>query len=169
MMLASTESLTHSHNENWGGSAASEATLIEQLALATRELRTREAVGDRTEEIRAVIRSIRSTLTSIAERGEVQDLSRADFTVRCPEPGSLELWYRGRRLSADVRLLRETLGTAGVSLRPGQVLLADREWARRVIEESLVGLSLEELRLREGKAALLRALHDVSGASAHFW
>ena len=165
MMSATTESPIRDQSEDGGGSGASEALLVEQLALATRELRRKEAEGGRTEDLGAVVRSLRRTLASIAERGDVQDLSRADFTVKCPQRESLELWYRGQKLPADVRLLRESLGAAGVSLRPGQVLLADREWARRVIEESLLELSLEEFRVRERKTSLLRSLHDLSAAS----
>ena len=165
MRLAVTESPIRGQNEDWGGSGASEALLVEQLALATRELREKEAEGGRTEELRAVVRSLRRTLATIAERGAVWDLSRADFTVRSTDLESLELWYQGRKLPADVRLLRRTLGMAGICLEPGQVLLADPEWARRAIEETLVGLSLEEFRLRERKTALLRALHDASHSS----
>jgi len=165
MLFAMTESPLHDRKEDWGGSRASEALLVEQLALATRALRMKEAEGGRTEEIRAVVRSLRRTLASIAERGGLWDLSRADFTVRYTDLEGLELWYRGRKLPANVRLLRETLEAGGVCLEPGQVLLADREWAGRVIEESLVGLSLEEFRIRERKTALLRALLDVSDSS----
>ena len=117
--------------------------------------------------MRAVIRSLRRTLASIAELGSALDLSRSEFAVKCPTWEEMELWRRGRKLPVNVRAFRKALETAGVQLQPGQVLLADREWARRMIEESLVTLSLEELRLREGKAILLRALHDVSAPPAH--
>ena len=165
MRIAETEGPIREQNEDWTGSGASEALLLEQLAVATRELRAKEAEGGRTEDIPSVIRSLRRTLASLAERGAVQDLSKAEFTVRCPELECLELWYRGRKLPAEGRLLRKALRAAGLRLQPGQVLLADREWARHAIEESLVGLTLEEFRVREGKAALLRALHDVSPSS----
>jgi hypothetical protein len=165
MRIAEAEGPIREQNEDWVGAGASEALLLEQLAVATRELRAKEAEGGRTEEIHAVIRSLRRTLASLAERGAVQDLSKAEFSVRCPDSENLELWYRGRKLPAEGRLLRKTLRAAGVRLLPGQVLLADREWARHAIEESLVGLTLEEFRVREGKATLLRALHDVSPAS----
>ena len=159
MMIATAEDRRSDRKEGWR-TCAREALLVEQLARATRELRTREAQGGPTEKIRAVIRSLRRTLASIAERGGVWDLSRADFALKCTEPEKLELWYRGRKLPVDVRLLGQPLGTAGVCLEPGQVLLADREWVKQVLEESLVGLTLEEFRVRERKTALLRALHD---------
>lgn len=165
MMVVTTGSPIQKATEAWIGSGASEALLVEQLAHATRELRTREAEGGGTDGIRPVIRSLRRTLTFIAERGGVQDFSGAEFAVRCPGPESLELWHRGRKVSADVPLLRQTLRTAGVRLQSGQVLLADREWVRQSIEESLLELSLEELRIRQEKTSLLRALHDVPGTT----
>ena len=166
-MFAATEGPLHDQNEDGDAPGAPEALLVEQLALATRQLRTREAEGRRTDEVRAVIRSLRKTLASIAEHGCVPDLESSEFSVKCPAPGIIELWHRGRKLPADVRAFREALESAGVQLQPGQVLLGDRQVARRLVEESLVALSLEEFRIREGKTVLLRALHGVSAPSAH--
>lgn len=166
-MVAVTEGPLHFQNEEWDAPAAPEALLVEQLAVATRELRTRQSEGGRIDQVRAVIRSLRKTLASIAEHGSVPELERSDFSVKCAAPGRIELWHRGRKLLADVRAIREALESAGVRLQPGQVLLADRELARRLVEESLVALSLEEFRIREGKTVFLRALHGVSASSAH--
>jgi len=149
-------------------SGAPEALLIEQLASATCELRTREGQEGRSEELRALVRSLRHTLASVAGRRSVLEPAESDYSVKCSAPEAMELWHRGRKLPVRPRAIREALGSAGVRLQPGQVLLADREWARRRIEESLVGLSLEEFRIREGKAALLRALNDASAPSTRF-
>jgi hypothetical protein len=132
----------------------SDALLIDQLARATRELRVREAEGRRTEGVRAVIRSLRETLS----RGGVID---SDFLLKRSAEGEIELWHRGRRTPICTRVLRDAFETAGVDLEPGQVLLAERELARRAIEESLVRYSLQEFRLREVKASLLRATQEL--------
>ncbi len=165
-MLTATEAQVQHQHQAWEAPGASEALLVEQLASATHALRVREAERGRTDELRAVVRSLRKTLAAIAEHGCVPDLERSEFSVKCPGPGSMELWHRGRMLPADVRVFRDALESAGVQLQPGQVLLADRQFARRLVEKSLLALSLEEFRIREGKTALLRALHGVSGPSA---
>jgi hypothetical protein len=143
------------------------ALLVEQLAFATHELRSREAEGGRVEEMRVAIRTLRRTLASVAMHGSVKDLSRSEFSVKCPAPKEMELWHRGRKLPVNARVFRDPLEAAGVELQPGQVLLADREWAREMVEESLAALSLEELRIRDGKDVLMRTLQDNPPPSTH--
>lgn len=167
-MFATTGGPSSDPDEEGRGSGVPEALLIEQLASATRELRTRESREGRSEELRALVRSLRHTLASIAGRRSVPEPGKSDYSVKCSAPEVLELWHRGRKLPVRAPAIREALGSAGVRLQPGQVLLADREWARHRIEESLVGLSLEEFQIREGKAVLLRALNDHSPPTTHF-
>ena len=62
---------------------APEAVLVDQLVRATRELRARQASGGRTEDVRSVVRSLRTTLASVARNGSALDLSQAEFTVSC--------------------------------------------------------------------------------------
>jgi hypothetical protein len=121
----------------------------------------REAGGGETREVRAVIGCLRNTLKLVAEQGNVPDLTGPDFSVACPAPGEIEVRHLGGKLPVDARCFLRDLGAAGVDLVPGQVLLVDRDWARRKIEESLVGLTREEVRIREAKSALLRALAEI--------
>jgi hypothetical protein len=140
---------------------APEALLIDQLAQATRELRASEALGKRSDGVRAVIRSLRRTLAAMAERGTTPDLGEVDFAVVCPREGEPDLRFQGRKLPVQGRLLRDCLGRAGIRLQPAQVLLMDPELGRRCVEESLVMLSVEEFRIRQAKASLLQSLHRV--------
>jgi len=156
----------NSHRGDAPSVPAPEALLIEQLARATSELRRREAAGGDTRDVRAVIGCLRNTLAEIAEQGSVPEVTDDDYAVMCPARGELEVRHRGGKLPVDARIFLEDLGAAGVDLEPGQVLLADRDWARRKIEESLVGLTLEEVRIREAKGALLRALQGVPAPRA---
>lgn len=124
-------------------------------------MRAREAQGRRTDVAQAVILSLRETLAWMAEHGSIVDPNASDFVVKTTSEGELELWHRGRRMPVLPQPLQEVLGAADVALEPGQMLLADRGFARRIIEESLVRYSLEEFRLREIKSALLRTLEGV--------
>jgi len=137
------------------------ALLIDHLAQATRELRAKEALGGPTDAIRAVIRSLRRTLAIVAERGATPDPAGVEFAVVPTREGEPELRFRGRKLPVQGRLLRESLDAAGVRPQPAQVLLVDSELGRRCVEEALVMLSVEEFRIRQAKAALLRALQEA--------
>ena len=137
---------------------AGEALLIEQLAQATRELRMREAEGRRTEEVDAISRSLRRTLQAIANHGNILEYGGAEFLLKCTVSGELELWRGGKRLGMKCGSLRAMFDKAGVHVEPGQLILVDNSLARRAAEESLVALTLEELRIREEKKALLLAL-----------
>jgi hypothetical protein len=138
-----------------------EALLVEQLARATRELRVREAQGCRTDVARAVVLSLRKTLSWMAEHGCVPNPDAFEFVVRVSPEGESELRHRGQTIPILPERLREDFAAAGVALEAGQVLLAERDLARRIVEESIVAYSLEEFRLRVAKAALLRTLSDV--------
>lgn len=144
---------------------AAEALLVEQLARATRELQFQEALGGRTGEIRAVVRSLRSTIALMAERGSVLDRSDPEFRVKCLPHREPELWHGRQKLPVQSGLLRRTFEKAGVTLEPGQLLVADRDLATRLVEESLVAFSLQELRIREAKNTLLLSLRDPSMSS----
>lgn len=146
-------------------SPRADALLIEQLARATRELRVREAERQPSDVVRAVIKSLRNTLARMAQLGTVFRPDPRDFVVRRDPGGEVELWHRGRRLSISPEPLREAFEAAAVEVEPGQVLLADRELVRRVAQESLLGYTLRELRLREAKADLFRALEDLGAGS----
>jgi hypothetical protein len=142
---------------------AAEALLINQLAQAARELRATEALGRRSDRIRAVIRSFRRTLGMIAERGATPDLAELEFAIVCTGEGDPELRSRGRKLPVQGGFLRDCLSGAGVRLQPAQMLLADPDLVRRCVEESLVRLSVEEFRVRQAKADLLQTLQKCSG------
>ena len=138
-----------------------EALLVEQLARATRELRVREAQGRRSDVPRAIVLSLRKTLSWIAEHGCVPNPDAFEFVVRVSPEGEWELRHRGQKTPVLPERLREDFAAAGVALEAGQILLADRDLARRIVEESVVAYSLEEFRLRVAKAALLRTLSEV--------
>lgn len=141
--------------------SSQESPLLEQLARATTELRTREAEGQGTEAVRAVIRSLRRTLARQAELKKDPDPRSADLVMRVLAEGEAELWHRGIRIPVDSRPLRDAFLEAGVAPASGQALLVDPELARHAIEESLVEWSLQELRLRRTKSLLLRTLVDL--------
>jgi len=143
-----------------------DAHLIEQLARATRELRAREAAGQRPDAGRAVIQSLRNTLSRMAERGSGLDPDASDFWVKRSSEGEIELWRRGKKLPICARHLEGAFEAAGVVLEPGQMILADPELVRRSVEESLLGYALQELRLRETKSELLRVTHELNADSA---
>ncbi len=143
-----------------------DAHLIEKLARATRELRVREAEGRRTDAVRAVIQSLRNTLSRMAERGSALDPDSSDFWVNRSAEGEIELWHRGRKLPICARYLEGAFETAGVVLEPGPPILADRELVRLSVEESLLAYAVQELRLRETKAELLRVTDELNADSA---
>lgn len=134
---------------------------MDQLARATRELRVLEAEGRCTEEVRAVVRSLRRTLARMAEHGSWLDSAGSEFLIKAPRRNEIELWHGDTMLPIETQPLRHALESGGVVLEPGQALLADPELARQVIEESLVTCSLKEFRLRQTKSALLRTLVDL--------
>jgi hypothetical protein len=140
-----------------------EALLVEQLGRATRELRIREAEGSRSDVVRAVIRSLRNTLSWVAEHGNVFDPDHCDFVVKRAAGGEIELWNRARKVPICPQPLGEAFRTAGVEPEPGQIILAHPELVRWTVDESLVSYSLQELRLRQIKAALLRTTEDLKG------
>lgn len=142
-----------------------DAHLIEMLARATRELRVREAAGQPTDGVRAVIRSVRTTLSRMAERGSVLSPDSSDFWVKHSSQGEMELWHRGKRMPVSTRHLESAFETAGLALQPGQRILADRELVRRCVSESLLDYALQEFRLREMKGELLRVTDELNVAS----
>jgi hypothetical protein len=139
-----------------------EGLLLEQLARATTERSSGGAEDRCSEQTGGVIRSLRNTLAWVAERGAVPDPSSPGYVVTVSQEEVVELWRRVRKLRTETRVLRNSFERAGVRLQPGQGILADRDLARLWVEESLVALSLEEFRLRQAKAELLRSL-DESG------
>lgn len=161
-MIATVADSTRGQTADPGHAPTAEALLVEQLAHATRQLRVLEFERRRTDVARSVIRSLRKTLSWIAEHGSVLDPSASDFVIKVSPNEGPELWYRGRRIPICPQPLREALELTGLELEPGQVLLSDQELARRIVEESLVRYSLEEFRLREMKSALLRTLEEAS-------
>jgi len=104
------------------------------------------------------------TLASVARNGSALDLSQAEFTVSCRSDHELELRFKGRALPVSASVMRDTFARAGIRLQPGQTILADREVARRCIEETLMALSLDEFRIREAKSVLLQSLHASEGS-----
>lgn len=146
---------------------AAEALLIEQLARATRELRAREAEGRRAGEVRAVIRCLRHTLSRMAQCGSVPDPEPSDFWVQTSPEGEIEVWHRGKRLPLCDRQLEGAFEASGVVLEPGQRILVVRDLVRRSVEESLLNYALQEFRLREAKADLLRVTEELRGPSHH--
>jgi len=139
-----------------------DAHLIEKLARATRELRAREAAGQRSDAVRAVIQSLRNTLSRMAERGSALDPDASDFWMKRSPEGEIELWHRGKKLPVCARHLEGAFETAGVVLESGEPILVDRELVRRSVEDSLLGCALQELRLRETKAELLRVMDELN-------
>jgi len=164
-MMASVIDFPRGRRADPSPSRRTDALLIEQLARATRELRAREAEGRPSDSVRAVVASLRNTLARMAERGVVFRPDPREFVVRRDHGGEMELWHRGKRLSISPEPLPEAFEAAAVEVEPGQVLLADRELVRRVAQESLLGYTLRELRLREAKADLFRALEDLGAGS----
>jgi hypothetical protein len=160
-MVAATADRTQGWTADPGHAPQVEALLVEQLAQATRQLRIQESERRRTDVVRAVVLSLRKTLSWMAEHGSTLDSTGSEFLIKAPYRNGIELWHRGAMLPIETQPLRHALKTAGVELEPGQALLADLELAREVIEESLVTCSLEEFRLRERKSALLRTLVDL--------
>jgi hypothetical protein len=146
-------------------SLRTDAHLVEMLARATRELREREAAGQRSDAVRAVIRSVRKTLSRMAERGTVPDPDASDFWVQCSSDEEIELWHRGKRLPIRARYFESAFESAGVVLEPGEWILADPELVRGGVEDSLLACALQELRLREMKAELFRVADELNVAA----
>lgn len=94
----------------------------------------------------------------MADLGSGLDRPSGDYTLRCLGAAELELWHRGRKLPVKGEMLRGAFDRAGIQLKPGQGLLLDRELARRVIEETVVLLTLDEVRIREAKNILCLSL-----------
>lgn len=160
-MVAATADRTQGWSADPGHAPQVEALLVDQLARATRQLRIQESERRRTDVVRAVVLSLRKTLSWMAEHGSVLNPAGPEFLIKAPYRNEIELWHRDTMLPIETQPLRHALEAAGVALEPGQALLADPELARQVIEESLVTCSLKEFRLRETKSALLRTLVDL--------
>lgn len=120
------------------------ATLALQIEAARNQTDLGDDAGPDASVVGAILRSLRLTYLALSSGlNPWKDVTQS-FVLEVTADGDIRLYHADHPVSIDGVHLEQLFETAGVDLRPGQILLLDAELAKRAIEEALGKLALEQ-------------------------
>jgi hypothetical protein len=133
------------------------STLAEQMLCARARAQEAREEGKDARVIESIDRSIRRTLSCLAQLRDPRQAAARGFSLWVTATGDLVVRHREAVLPVSKACLDGLLAEAGVRPHAGQIFLLDGVFVRVLVEEALGSLSLKEAELRSWKSQLLKA------------
>jgi hypothetical protein len=140
----------------------------DQILQAQVQFEAQNHRGENTEGTRILLRSLRLSLRAFSSGVDLDDEAATSFILLVSVEGQVLLRRDSHLVELFGPYFESLLRNAGVVLVPGQALLVEPEFAKRVIEESLGEVAAEESRLERKRADLLTAHKQSAGTWREF-